>query len=55
MLILKSELYIYCGCEKCDLGFIMGYEFVGIVVEVGVLVILVKVGDKVVILFIVLW
>ncbi|EWC46170.1 hypothetical protein DRE_04548 [Drechslerella stenobrocha 248] len=44
-----SELHVYRGIEKKDtIGFIMGHEFVGTVIEAGPSVKNVKVGDKIV-------
>ncbi|KAK0711291.1 alcohol dehydrogenase [Lasiosphaeris hirsuta] len=43
-----SELHAYRGIQSSPTGFIMGHEFVGLVVEAGSEVKTLKIGDKVV-------
>lgn len=50
-----SELHVFRGLETTTPGFIMGHEFVGIVVEAGSAVKTVRVGDKVVSPFTTSW
>lgn len=51
----NRELHVFRGHQSSEIGFIMGHEFVGTVVEAGSGVEDIKLGDKVVAPFTVSW